>query len=576
MPHRLLPLGTPHEDPLPWVAPQRQPLDPPRTVALSNASAPPLPPALPAGAPLPPRPAPPPPLLRSTSHPTSRALSFALPGAATAKASPATPGLWSPRLMQQVPEPPPWTARLGSVWPRQVLPALSALPGLFGGIRQMGAALGWQALLSDRRTACLADMRTLGAGAAPWGFEVPAPMEPLRVNLRAALSREAAALTQAIWEARYKIATLALELCAIVTTVLPQLYGLSGLQVGAQTMGAMGHLLPLCMLGHGFLGVAHAAWMVWSLGHSVPDPGPADGAQSQGMWPKHCQSLHRRALRHQRLQLALWSTFTLSLGGLLTFPALAGAAAWAGGAVLALSIFGLALQHVVAGEHYDAPRALWVQPAWHSHAFATMPRHETSHRLLLEQQQLLHDGLRALTAELSPLRRALLEGLFALTSVHLAQYVFICCARAWLGHRHKELWAVIEGLQLHQHEGLCRLWAAHSWQLNRQLKRAQGAVGGTGAHAPLSAAAQGAVDRALQLTQKDLALFAHEARVLGDAIRSVRRTAYSQALRAELAQAHSPSAHAQARLGPSMLLAQKINCDEVHRALGWAGRLGHG
>jgi len=189
----------------------------------------------------------------------------------------------------------------------------------------------------------------------------------------------------------------------------------------------------------------------------------------------------------------------------------------------------------------------------------------------------LDDGLAALTVELSPLRRYLLKNLFALTSVHLAQYVFICCARAWLGHRHKELWAVIEGVQLQQQEGLCRLWAAQSWQLSGQLQRAQGAAAQLArAGTPLAAPAQGAIDHALGLTQKDLTLFAHEAKLLGDAIRSVRRTAYSRALRAELAQAQRVPADGQARLGPSVLLAQKISCDEGLRALGWAGRLGPG
>jgi len=320
MPHPLLPVGQPHEDPLPWVAPKAQPDAAPLAARLLDAPAPPLPPALPSAAPMPKRPAPPPPLLRSTSHPTSRALSFALPGASAPKVSPTGPGLWSPRLMQQAPEAPPWTARLLTVWPRQVLPALGALPGLFGGIRQMGAALGWQALLMDRRAACLADLRALNVGSAGLCPQTPAPLRQLLLDRQATLTREGAALSQAIWEARYKMATLALELCAIVTSAVPQLYALSGLQAGAQTLGAAGDLLPVCMLGHGIFGVAHAAWRVWSLSRGGPaDRGPKR-AGDPALWPTHCHTLHRRALQYQRGQLALWSTFTFSLGGMLLLP----------------------------------------------------------------------------------------------------------------------------------------------------------------------------------------------------------------------------------------------------------------
>lgn len=438
----------------------------------------PMPPLAPTSAP--------PPLMRSSSHPVRGALPFALPGPSPLPAPPHVvhsstfvPQLGRPMphsTAQASPHRQAWIARLFVAVPAGVVPALGALPGLWGGVRQLGAARAWQDLLLAHRARCWADgVATGGASSGAAGPTRRCGIEPVTSLSVGALNGELAALSHAISETRFRMASLAIELTGICTTALPQLLALLRPASAATAAGLLRAAFPYCLLAHGILGFGHAVSNIWVLRRLFLTASPKQGAQNAcSPWLQRCANLQQEALRYHVVHGLLWLAFVGALAPIVWgLPMQVWGTALLG-VTLGGSVAGLLFHHACRAERYDAPRALWLRPPWRHVVFADPEACEAGYELLLRHDRELQDGLAALLVPLSPLRRTLLTALFGLTSVQLTRTVFVACARRWLSGQHDQVERVTERLMRRHEADFAKLWTAQAWRLDKQLhQRAQ-------------------------------------------------------------------------------------------------------
>lgn len=497
----------------------------------------------------------PPPLVRSPSHPVRGALPFALPSAPPAAvpqhAIPMPMPYGAPHLPRgtaslpssqaAAPNRRPWMGHLSFALPAGVVPALGALPGLYSGLRQLGAAWGWQGLLLAERARCQAGGQALQqARAKSWAPEAHRPAGALVAASSAAWHCEQAALNHAITETRFRMASLGIEVFGICATALPQLVGLMRLSGAASTAALLRAAFPHCLLAHGLLGIGHALHNVWVLRPRTQMSG-AQGTASAAdtAWQERCLRLQQEAQAYHLLHGLLWLVFTCALAPLVWSGPLGLVATVTAGAALGTSVTGLLYHHICRAERYDAPRALWLRPPWHHVVFADAEACEAGYGLLVRHDEEMREGLRQLTVRLKPMRRLLLQALFDCTSVQLTRTLFIACARRWLMGQSDSFARMTDRLTRRHDADLARLWTAQAWHVDRQLQELR----------PVDALAA-------RLAQQQLAARMH---------------ACVQAATELRVAAAAPEG---ARLAPpaQRLLDHKTHTDELRQAIVWAGR----